>query len=84
MTELEKNTEYNIGRLEGKIDLILIGQNKQEECVKALHFRVDNVEEDVESIRAEQKIFKRDVKWVVAIGAAIIAAVKFIATQIIK
>jgi len=71
-------------RLEGKIDLVANNQKDNGNSLKALHRRVDSIEEDVVNIRTDQKLFKRDVKWIVAIGAAFLAVGRWLAGILIK
>lgn len=74
--------EHLVGRLEGKMDLMITNQASMNDCVKALHARVDRVEEDITVVRVDQKIFKRDIKWITAIGLGIIAVTKWIVSAI--
>lgn len=74
---METSIDHAIGRLEGKLDLVITNQNSMNDCVKALHVRVDRVEGDVADVRVDQKIFKRDIKWITAIGLGVIAVTKW-------
>ncbi len=75
---MEVSLDHAVGRLEGKIDSILNNQNKFQDCVSALHERVDEVEEEMTDVKTDRRLFKRDVKWITIIGLAIIAVAKWV------
>ncbi len=78
MEPKKETLDYWVGRMEGKLDSILTNQQRQQDATNALHKRVDVVETCITSIKTDQKIFKRDVKWTVGIGAAILGIIKFV------
>lgn len=78
MDPKKETLDYWVGRMEGKLDSILTNQQRQQDVTNALHKRVDSVETCITNIKTDQKIFKRDVKWTVGIGAAILGIIKFV------
>lgn len=87
---METSIDQMVGRLEGKMDLMINNQGRIQESITALHKRVDCVEDRIErsendhalfkkDVETDQKLFKRDVKWIAGIGLAFVAALKFIA-----
>jgi len=77
-TQVSESLERSFGKLEGKIDLILTNQTRVQDCMEALHDRVDIVEEDIREVKGDQRVFKRDIKWTLGIGAALIAGMKWL------
>lgn len=84
MDEQSISLEHNVGRIEGKLDLILTNQTRVQDCMQALHNRVDDVEDDMVEVKSDQRIFKRDIKWTLGIGAALLAGLKWLFTSVIK
>lgn len=74
---MEISLDHAVGRLEGKIDLMLNNQAEVNKILTALHSRVDEVENNMDEVKSDQRLFKRDIKWITIIGLAIIALTKW-------
>jgi tetrahydromethanopterin S-methyltransferase subunit G len=79
------DTEQLLLEIHGKVEAtavnvsnILSQQKSAEDKVTKLHTRVDGIEDKVAIVETDQKLFKRDIRWIVAIGLAIIAITKWL------
>ena len=76
------SVDKDIGRLEGKMDLMLNNQIKAEDKVVRLHERVDRIEVRQKDSEVEQAKTRRDMKWAVVIVMGIASIGKWLLAKL--
>jgi hypothetical protein len=74
--------QQNLGRLEGKMDLVvqMVGETKM--AAEKIHHRIDTSQREIQQLREAQIKIRKDMKWVVAIGLAFITGIKWLLVKL--